>query len=232
MCVFFCGGLCIEDIFIYFMFYFFLYFKFKICSVDMIFCVIKELIIDNIMYLFLDLGKLYDFNIVDIMIELLVKFFIVIGELCQEQGYDLDFDYQFIEMEKYDVKCIYKKFIGYSLGVVVIGDYIVGIENWDGNMNVWFCQQCILERIFIRLECNGIYINRVCMDCGLCFEEIVDIVKVYCKYFYIRVNRCFVFYEDMFVFRGWKVEEINGIRFELNLIVVEKWKGKLYCFVI
>lgn len=33
------------------------------------------------------------------------------------------------------------------------------------------------------------------------------------------------FYEDMFALRGWKAEEINGIRFELNSIVVENGRG-------
>ena len=36
---------------------------------------------------------------------------------------------QFIETEKYDAKMTYKKFTGYSPGVAVIGDLIVGIEN-------------------------------------------------------------------------------------------------------
>lgn len=62
------------------------------------------------------------------MNELLVKSLIATGELCQEQGYDLDFDHQFIETEKYDAKRTYKKFTGYSPGVAVIGDHIVGIE--------------------------------------------------------------------------------------------------------
>ena len=47
-------------------------------------------------------------------------------------SYDLDFDHQFIETEKYDAKMTYKKFTGYSPGVAVIGDLIVGIENRDG----------------------------------------------------------------------------------------------------
>ena len=51
------------------------------------------------------------------------------------------------------------------------------------------------------------------MDCGSCSEEeIVDTVKAHCKYFYIRANRCSAFYDDMFALRGWKAEEINGIR--------------------
>ena len=40
--------------------------------------------------------------------------------------YDVDFDHQFIETEKYDAKPTYKKFLGYRPGVAVIGDLIVG----------------------------------------------------------------------------------------------------------
>ena len=40
--------------------------------------------------------------------------------------YDVDFDHQFIEAEKYDAKPTYKKFLGYRPGVAVIGDLIVG----------------------------------------------------------------------------------------------------------
>ena len=41
--------------------------------------------------------------------------------------YDVDFDHQFIETEKYDAKPTYKRFLGYRPGVAVIGDLIVGI---------------------------------------------------------------------------------------------------------
>ena len=36
----------------------------------------------------------------------------------------------------------------------------------------------------------------------------------------------------MFALTGWKTVEINGIEFELNSILVEKWKGKPYRLVI
>lgn len=39
-------------------------------------------------------------------------------------------------------------------------------------------------------------------------------------------NRCSSLYDEIFALRGWKKEEINGIEFELNSIIVEKWKGK------
>lgn len=115
------------------------------------------------------------------MNNLLVNALISTGELCKEEKYDLDFDHQFIETEKYDAKPTYKKFTGYSRGIAIIGDHIVGIENRDGNANVRFCQQDTLERIFTRLENKGIYINRARMDCGSCSEEIVDMVKAHCK---------------------------------------------------
>ena len=47
-------------------------------------------------------------------------------------------------------KPTYKKFLGYSPGVAVINDMIVGIENRDGNTNVRFNQRETLERIFIQ----------------------------------------------------------------------------------
>ena len=39
-------------------------------------------------------------------------------------------------------------------------------------------------------------------------------------------------YNDIFALRGRRTEEINGIEFELNSILVEKWKGKAYRLVI
>ena len=57
-------------------------------------------------------------------------------------------------------------------------------------------------------------------------------VEKHCKSFYIRANRCDSLYNDIFALRGWRTEEINGIEFELNSILVEKWKGKAYRLVI
>lgn len=58
------------------------------------------------------------------------------------------------------------------------------------------------------------------------------ILRAIKEYFYIRANRCSAFCDDMFALRGWKAEEINEIRFELNSIVVEKWKWKPHRLVI
>ncbi len=91
--------------------------------------------------------------------------------------YDVDFDHQFIETEKYDAKPTYKKFLGYRPGVAVIDDLIVGIENSDGNTNVRFHQKDTLKRFFERFEQNGLTINRFRADCGSCSEEIVEEIE-------------------------------------------------------
>ncbi len=64
------------------------------------------------------------------------------------RGRQVRFGHQFIETEKYDAKPTYKNLLGYSPGVAVIGDVIVGIENRDGNTNVRFNRKEALERIF------------------------------------------------------------------------------------
>ena len=95
------------------------------------------------------------------------------------ESYDLDFDHQFVETEKYDAKMTYKKFTGYSPGVAVIGDLIVGIENRDGNANVRFHQQDTLERIYSNLESEDIHIKRSRMDCGSQMEgETAKLVRM------------------------------------------------------
>ena len=63
-------------------------------------------------------------------------------------------------------------------------------------------------------------------------EEIVEEIEKHCKSFYIRANRCSSIYNETFALKGWKTEEINGIEFELNFILVEKWKGKAYRLVV
>ena len=88
------------------------------------------------------------------------------------------------------------------------------------------------KRFFALLEANSIRVNRFRADCGSCSKEIVSEIEKHCKHFYIRANRCSSLYNDIFALRGWKTEEINGIQFELNSILVEKWEGKCYRLVI
>ena len=231
MCVYFCGGSCIEDVTKHLMPTLSLHPTLRTCSSDTILRAIEELTEDNITYVS-DEGKSYDFNAAEKLNGLLLNALLSTGQLKKGMEYDFDFDHQFIETEKYDAKMTYKHFFGYGPGVAAIGDLIVSIENRDGNANVRFFQKDTLERIFLRLEAKGLKINRARMDCGSCSEEIVKMVEAHSKHFYIRANRCSSLYDNIFALRGWKQEEINGQTFELNSILVEKWKGKVYRLVI
>ena len=231
MSVYFCGGSCIEDVTTHLMYHLSLHPTFRTCSADTILRAIKELTQDNISYTS-DTGKTYDFNTADMLNTLLLNCLLSTGQLKEGEGYDVDFDHQFIEAEKFDAKPTYKKFLGYRPGVAVIGDMIVGIENSDGNTNVRFHQKDTLRRFFERIEQKGLTVNRFRADCGSCSEEIVEEVGKHCMTFYIRANRCGSLYDDIFALRGWKREELGGIEFELNSILVEKWEGKCYRLVI
>ena len=146
MSIYFCGGSCIEDVTIHLMNHLSLHPTLSTCSYDTILRAIKELTQENISYTS-DTGKNCDFNTADTLNNLLLNCMFASGQLKEGEMYDVDFDHQFIETEKYDAKPTYKKF---SL------------------------------------------------------------------------------YNDIFALRGWKNEEINGIEFELDSILVEKWKGKAY----
>ena len=229
--VYFCGGDCVEDVTSHLMPHLSLHPTLRTCSSDTILRGISELATVNTTYTS-DTGKSYDFNTATKLNSLLVKVLKNTGQLMAGESYDLDFDHQFIETEKYDAKMTYKKFTGYSPGVAVIGDLIVGIENRDGNANVRFHQQDTLERIYSNLESENIHIKRSRMDCGSCSREIVETVEKHSELFYIRANRCGSLYDCLLALRGWQREEINGIGCELNSIIVEKWEGKAYRLVI
>ena len=229
--VYFCGGDCVEDVTSHLMPHLSLHPSLRTCSSDTILRGISELATANTTYVS-DTGKSYDFNTATKLNSLLVKALKNTGQLVAGESYDLDFDHQFIETEKYDAKMTYKKFTGYSPGVAVIGDLIVGIENRDGNANVRFHQQDTLERIFSNLEQNGIHVRRARMNCGSCSREIVETVEKHSELFYIRANRCGSLYDSLLALRGWKREVINGIEYELNSIITEKWEGRAYRLVI
>ena len=223
MCVYFCGGTCIED-FSHLTRHLSLHPNLRTCSPDTVLSIMEELKTDNITCTS-ETGKSYDFNTAEKLNGLLLDALLATGQLKAGEEYDFDFGHEFLETEKYDAKRTYKKFLGYSPGAGVIGDLVVGIENRDGNANVRFHQQDTLQRMFSRFESRGIHINRARMDCGSCSKEIVEMVARHCNYYYIRSNRCQALYNEIFALRGWKREEINGIEYELCSIMTKKWDG-------
>ncbi len=220
MSVYFCGGSCVEDVTSHLMRHLSYHPTLRTCSSDTILRAIKELTQENISYTS-DKGKTYDFNTADKLNALLIKALVSTGELNEVETYDVDFDHQFLETEKYDAKPTYKKFLGYRPGVYVIGDMIVYVENSDGNTNVRFYQAETHKRFFALLEANSIRVNRFRADCGSCSKEIVSEIEKHCTHFYIRANRCSSLYDDLFSLRGWKTRKstassLNSIPFLLR----------------
>ena len=100
MSVYFCGGSCVEDVTSHLMRHLSCHPTLRTCSSDTILRAIKELTQDNISYTS-DQGKTYDFNTADKLNTLLVNALISTGELREMEEYDVDFDHQFLETEKY-----------------------------------------------------------------------------------------------------------------------------------
>ena len=107
--VYFCGGDCVEDVTSHLMPHLSLHPTLRTCSSDTILRAISELATANTTYTS-DTGKSYDFNTATKLNRLLVKALLSTGQLMAGASYDLDFDHQFIETEKYDAKMTYKKF--------------------------------------------------------------------------------------------------------------------------
>ena len=101
--VYFCGGDCVEDVTSHLMPHLSLHPTLRTCSSDTILRAIRELTQENISYTS-DLGKTYDFNTADKLNTLLVNALVSTGELKEVETYDVDFDHQFLETEKYDAK--------------------------------------------------------------------------------------------------------------------------------
>ena len=135
MSIYFCGGSCVEDVTTHLMNHLSHHPTLRTCSSDTILRAIKELTQENISHTS-DTGKNYDLNTAETLNTLLLNCMFASGQLKEGEMYDVDFDHQYIEAEKYDAKPTYKKFFGYPPGVAVIGNLIVGIENSDGNTNV------------------------------------------------------------------------------------------------
>ncbi len=89
MCVYFCGGSCVEDVTTHLMKHLSLHPTLRTCSADTILRAIEELTVDNTSYTSAS-GKQYDFNTEETMNKLLVNALLA-GRLKANQEYDFDF---------------------------------------------------------------------------------------------------------------------------------------------
>lgn len=78
LCVYFCGGSCVEDVTTHLMGYLSLHPTLRTCSADTILRAINELPQENISYTS-DAGKSYDFNTADTLNTLLLNYLLATG---------------------------------------------------------------------------------------------------------------------------------------------------------
>ncbi|MGL5980254.1 MAG: IS1380 family transposase, partial [Phocaeicola sp.] len=217
LCIYYCGGDCIEDIGSHLGHHLELRPNTQIPSPDTILRGIKELSCKDIQY-DSHAGNSYSFNTAEQLNSLLVDMLLHTGQLKAGKDNVLDFDHQFIPTEKYDTKYSYKKSRGYFPGIASIGPLIVGLENRDANTNVRFHQADTLKRIVYRLAQRGVYIDRMRMDCGSYSKEIIARVQGLCNHFYIRALRYEALNQEVSTLTNWKESEINFQHCELTSI--------------
>jgi hypothetical protein len=215
--VFYSGGSCAEDIQTHLGKHLKSIPGNSVPSADTLLRGIKELAVPNNAYISKQ-GKSYDFNINTKLNRLNLKSLLLTKQLESGASYDLDYDNQILETEKYDTKRTYKHCNGYCPGVATIGNKIVYIENRDGNANVKFEQENTLSRMFNLMSESDIHINRARMDAGSYSKEIIKVVASNSKLFYIRANKS----EDLFMqiteIKEWETVEINYKIYEVASI--------------
>jgi hypothetical protein len=122
---------------------------------------------------------------------------------------------------------------GYFPGVGTIGDKIVCVENRDGNANVKTAQEETLERGFMLLNNNEIYINRSRMDAGSFSQKIIAILDKYSKLFYVRANRSADMTGQIRQISQWKTVEINFKEYQVaSLPFKQFFEDKNYRLVV
>jgi hypothetical protein len=181
----------------------------EVASADTLLRCFNELATDNTTVAVPSSDKQYKFNINESLNDLNIKSLLLTKQLEEDAFYDLDYDNQIIEHEKYDAKRTYQKNSGYFPGIANIGNKIVYIENRDGNTNVKTAQAESLERGYTLLSENKIYINRSRMDAGSYARDIIDVAAKYSKLFYIRANKCESLTEQIRQITDWQDVRIN-----------------------
>ena len=230
--VFYCGGGCMEDLNLYLKDVLTERPHTRVPSADTVLRGIEELATENISYTAEKTGNAYDFNTAEKLNQLLIKLLLATGQLTEGGEYDVDFDHQFLEAEKYDSKRTYKGFDGYSPGVFTIGGLIAYLENCDGNANVRFMQAETHRRFFEMMKSFGIHVRSFRADCGSYSEDIVRTVMEHTDKFYIRAGRHAALYEKVKRQTGWSAVEIGFQQYDVQSFPFESFEGVKHCRLV
>ena len=230
--VFCCGGDCMEDLNLYLKDMLTERPHTRVPSADTVLRGIEELATENISYTAEKTGNVYDFNTAEKLNQLLIKLLLATGQLTEGGEYDVDFDHQFLQAEKYDCKRTYKGFDGYSPGVFTIGGLIAYLENRDGNCNVRFMQAETHRRFFEMMSLFGIHVRSFRADCGSYGEDIVKVVMEHTDKFYIRAERYAGLYEKVKRQAGWATVEIGFQQYDVQSFPFESFEDVKHCRLV
>jgi len=187
----------------------------RVPSADVVGDSLRSLAEDNVIHTS-KTGREYHFNFAKKMNQLLLKCLLATGQLKKGTAIDVDFDHVFLPCDKKDSTFSYKQKYGYFPGVMMSGGLIVGIVMCDGNNNVRFHQEDLLEHFFSLLDAEDIKVHTFRADCGSYAKPIVDTISKHCEYFYLRASNCRQRYDMFANNRSWKKATINGEKCEVD----------------
>jgi hypothetical protein len=182
-----CGGDCIEDLNINLKHYINNNPFFRVPSADSILRRLKNLSRPSKTLASKYSQKKHQFSIHMALNKLNIKLIKMLGGI-NSKSVVLDYDNTIIKTKKADAKRTYLKEKGYNPGVGIIGDKVVYVENKNGNSDAQSFQERTLKRMFKLLNIEGIKINVFRADSASYTYPVIEIVKKYVDYFFIRAR--------------------------------------------
>lgn len=185
--VFFCGGDCAEDLSSNF--------KpslshtpfLKVPSPDRVLNRLKEIATPAQYYSPPRGSFLHHFAINDRLIDLNLKILNKLFKLSNNKV-DLDYDNTICYTKKLDAERTYQKELGYVPGVGLVGSKVVYIENRNGRSHAAVLQEDTLERMFKKLNTNGIRVNRFRADSASYTLKVIKVIEKNTDKFYIKAR--------------------------------------------
>lgn len=207
--IFFCGGDCAEDLAINLSNSFRSNPFMLIPSPDRILERMKDLSQDTQIFEAKRGKSTHEFNFNDSLTQLNLQL-LKRTHLIQDKQVVLDYDNTNIFSRKSDAKYTYHKKQGYTPGVGFIGPTVVYVENRNGNSDAQTLQQDTLERMFFKLEDNGIKVESFRADSASYQFDTLNVISNHSERFYIRARMNESLYEAISKINNWTELIING----------------------
>ncbi|OEJ99356.1 hypothetical protein A8C32_09350 [Flavivirga aquatica] len=185
--IYFCGGDCIEDLAGNFHHHLKSNRFLKVPSPDRILDRFKELSKNKVLLKSPRGKRIHEFSMNQDLNRLNLKILTILNALSTKE-LTLDYDNTLIFNNKADSANTYKKEYGYCLGVGIIGNNVVYLENRNGNSNPRTLQEETLCRMFYLLDEQDIKIKAFRADSASYLYKVLCLVEQKSDYFYIKAR--------------------------------------------